>query len=216
MDRCDTLPNSHYSIQYLRERQLPANRWSKLYHIDKFSDIDKLGVKYERLDDLPRLVIPTFDKNNKLISLNGRSYDDTKGLRYIHINIADEFVPFGYDEYDYNKTAYVLEGQLDSLLLPNALSVNTSDLRKAIPFIRKQQTIFIPDSSPRNSAIVNRVKQLSKEDVAVSLLPEIDGCKDINDMVRKGLTIDHILSTIIDHTFSGLRLIMEIEKWRRI
>jgi DNA primase len=97
-------------------------KWTNWQIPEKF---DEKALKMEE----GRLVIPFFDKNNKMHCFQGRSLKKDSPLKYITIR-TNESVPkiFGLDKVNDNKKYYVLEGPIDSIFLFNSVACAGGDL----------------------------------------------------------------------------------------
>lgn len=203
---------------YVSSRKLPKYSF---YYAENFS---KLAAKYnpvfEELEIAgPRLVIPFFDRSGNIFAFQGRDLTGKSDLKYITISINPKIPTiFGIDKVSRSKQVLIVEGPLDSLFLPNCVAaVNSSlvataeTLQKAI---NKEQIVLIYDNEPRNPEIVKAYEKAIKAGYKIVIWPKIiDGIKDINDMVLRG--IDYI-NIIKQNTYSGLMANIEFSKWKKL
>ena len=132
MDRVDKLDPNHMAVQYVKSRQIPEDKWKRLYHIDDISKISQLAPKYkDRIKTTePRLVIPFFNESGRMTGLTLRDYGNSN-LRYIMVKINEEFPTiFGLDVIHKEHPVKIVEGPLDSLFLDNCLAAAGSAFNK--------------------------------------------------------------------------------------
>lgn len=216
MDRCDSLDQSHPAIRYLNDRQVPVNKFSNLYYLDDSRKVDQLDQRYkDRLNSSdPRIVIPAFNKINKLVGLTMRAIDPNAKLRYIAIKLRDDQpMIFNLNTVDFTKTVYCVEGPFDSLFLPNAVAVGGSSLLKAMPLL-PQTTTFVFDNQPRNKEIISLMRTAVDKGASICLWPDV-GAKDINEMIVNGMTTEQIVSIIDNNTYKGLTAKINLSQWRK-
>ena len=150
---------------YLRHRKIPSHKWDELYYIENCQALSKLDYKYKErvFGNDPRLVIPFYTRQGKLIGVSGRALNDNK-LRYLTLKF-DENEPliYGLRTVDYNKKVYVTEGPIDSLFLPNSIAVAGSDFAKLNTIVPTEQAIVVFDNEPRAPEIVKKLSQIIDE-----------------------------------------------------
>ena len=212
------LPEDHYCRKYIVGRMIPERVWSLLYFTENFKTFatamePETPESAEKSPEDPRLVIPFFDARGNMTMAQGRSFDPKCDLRYITIKREDRTNKcYGLERLDFNRTKLVVEGPLDSLLLPNCLASADADLLKV------NGDIYIPDNQPRNREIVRRVHKMIKQGVKVCLLPSsLDKHgKDINEYIINGVKTMDLLRIIAQNTHQGLRAELEFAKWKKV
>jgi len=162
--------------------------------------------------DHSRIVIPWRDRDNKIIGYSARALDDSQEQKYYRIFVDDDIKEkfFGLDRLDESKQIYVLEGEIDSLMLPNAIAVSNSKLHSYI----NKKAIYIPDADRRNPHICRGIKEMIDMGLRVCLMPKSLPEKDLNKLVEVGWTTDQLLAMIKEHTVSGLTAKLEFSKWK--
>ncbi len=217
-DSIDTLPENHIAVKFLVGRNIPRDRWDELYYIENIKDIGNLSKGYCKkiTSDEPRIIIPFYNRQNKLIAVDCRALDDHH-IRYLTVTInKDESPIYNLNKIDYNQRVFVLEGPFDSMFLPNAIAVGTSDLKKVRKFVDKTNSTFILDNQPRNKEIVKITRKLILNDFEVFIWPEIPE-KDINELVTsQKLASDELLQLINRHTFSGMAGYAAFVRWKKV
>lgn len=219
MDRVDRLESGHQAVEYCEHRQIPREQWHRLYYVDNISNISQLSDKYrDRITTKePRLVIPTFDANDKLVHMTCRAFSDDL-IRYLTVNVAEPpHPPFGIDKFDRTKRGFVVEGPLDSLFVPNSVARGTSDLKGAIPWVIKENVTLIFDNQPRNREIVKLMQRHIDQGFTLMIWPDGTGQKDINNIIMEGeMTANQLMTVINNNTFNGLALQVKFNKWKKI
>jgi hypothetical protein len=206
----DNLNNSHPAREYILNRKLPT---SALYYTEKFQEWTN-SVKPNTFEDIrkdePRIIIPFKDKEGAVFGFQGRSLC-SDGLRYITI-LLEENQPkiFGLDTLDYEKTIYITEGPLDSLLVSNAIAMAGADA--SIRDIGGSDYVFVYDNEPRNLQITSRIREHIANGERVVIWPSTIKEKDINDMYLAGHDVQ---STIESNTYQGLTATLKLNDWQK-
>jgi len=231
----NTLPVFSSVYRYIKEeRQIPKDKMNRLYYTDNLQAyVKKLYTKYgHNIEDIEekypkdaRIVIPTIDSDNKLIAMSCRAVGDTdKALRYITVKL-DEFAPkvFGMNHVDFNKKVYVVEGQIDSLYLPNALAVGGSSLHIVESLLSPTEhgvdIVYVHDNQPRNREIVREVKRSVESGAKVCIWgpnTQIKYGKDIGTMIEYGMTPEQVRWEIDKRTFTDIQARLEYSRWAKI
>jgi len=192
------IPRKHYKLMYVAKN---FYKWASRY---------KPEFK-ESKDDSPRLVLPYFDLHGRVIGFTARTFAPKVEPRYIHLRLDKDidFV-YGTERIDPSKKIYVCEGQIDSFFVDNCVAVGGANY--STPFMNsiKSNCVIIPDSDwKRNSQVAKQLKKAIVAGFSVCMLPDNISGKDLNDIVKAGLTIEE-LKTIIDrHTYTGLTAQLE-------
>lgn len=211
-----SLSDDHIAKQYILKRKLPDYSLDLLYFAEDFKSFTE-SVSDKKLDRTsPRIVIPFFSVDGKLIAFQGRALDDYS-MRYITVKIdRDVEKIFGLDRVNTKKQIIVVEGPFDSLFIPNAVAVADSNLAAAGNIFDKGTLVLVPDNEPRNRNIVENVERFIKSGFSVCLFPESIKEKDINEMVLSGLTKEEISGIINQYTYKDLRAKLEFIRWRKV
>ena len=163
-----------------------------------------------------RLIIPFFDKEKRLIAVQGRALGESK-IRYITVKIQDDVPKFyGLDRIDETKTVYVVEGPIDSMFLENAVATADSNLESIINVLPKDKVVLVFDNEPRNKEIVKKINLAIENHFNVVIWPEYIDSKDINEMILNGFSPDEIQDIISNNTFVNLRAKMEFVNWKKV
>lgn len=216
--RLSDLREDHPARVYAKNRSLPPKALEILYYTPnfiKFTNSIIPGKLREFKDDEPRLIIPFIDRNGKLFGYQGRSFFKHT-MRYISIMIDEQQTKlFGYDRVNLNKKIYILEGGLDSLFLDNAVATAQGDLTAADHLFKGKRCVYIPDKDRRNREIIKLIEKLIVLNKSVCLLPQDLPGKDLNEAVQSGIDPNDIQRIVDENTFSGARLQLEFNLWKK-
>lgn len=162
--------------------------------------------------DHARLIIPWRDRSKHIIGYSARALDSSQEKKYFRIFVDDTAKErfFGLDRVDESKQIYVLEGEIDSLMIPNAIAVSNGKLHTYM----NKDAVYIPDSDVRNPHIMKNVSDMIEKGLRVCMLPT-DLPKDLNEMRQTGMTSDKILSVINNNTFKGLEAKLKFNSWKK-
>ena len=229
------LPVFHSVYKYLKQdRLIPADKLERLYYTDNLQQfVALLAHKYNhKIDDITekypcdaRIIIPTVDRRGNLISLAARATPgntQTK-LRYITVKL-DEFASkiYGMDFADFSKPLHCVEGQIDSLYLPNCVAVGGSSLHmleSLLPDGHNMDITYIHDNQPRNKEIVREVKKTIDSGCKVVIWESNSAMKygkDIGTMVEYGMSLDKLRWEVHRRTFSEIEAQIEFGKWAKV
>ncbi|MDP7367211.1 MAG: DNA primase [Candidatus Pacebacteria bacterium] len=211
------LDEEHFARKYFESRKLPESFKDKVYFAEDFKKWaeDISNIDYSNLGkEEPRMVIPFFDTEGKLIAAQGRALGRNE-LRYITIKV-DEDSPkiYGLDRLTPETTTYIVEGPIDSMFLPNCLAVAGGDLQSIK--IDKKQCVLIFDNEPRNEHTVKKLMKSIDDGWEVVIWSKGKKFKDINDLIMSGLSTDEILEMINKTTMKGLRADWAAREWRNV
>jgi hypothetical protein len=82
--------------------------------------------------------------------------------------------------------------------------------------VPKENIILCPDREPRNREIVKLINRFMEENYRVCLMPDSMEGKDINEHVINGFSSEQLEQIILKNTLSGLRLHMELSRWKKV
>lgn len=148
------------------------------------------------------LVIPYY-RNNKVIFYQARNLAEDGRVKYQSPSEGKETAIFGYDEiYKYtDEPLYVHEGFFDAHIFGNSVAVFGNKMTdEQIEILNRcnRQKIVIPDRRGNGDVLA---KQGLENDWAVSI-PDIGGCKDVNDAVKKYGKM-YVVKTVMDNVRTG-------------
>lgn len=204
------LPKNHKARLYIENRKIPFKFYNGIYYAEKYKAFINSVIenKFENLEnDEPRIVIPIYDIFKKLKGFQGRSLDKYAKARYITIlTDKEELNSCGLERLDTSKEIFVLEGFFDSLFLPNAISMNSSDIdfSKLEKLASKEKFIFIYDNEKRNKEIRRKMLKVVRNGFRLVIWSNSIKGKDINEMVLNGYPPEYLLSLIKNNIYKGL------------
>ena len=188
----------------MQSRNIPNDKWDRLYYIDNIKNIVQLNDKYTKsiVTEEPRLVIPFFDQDGMLMSVSLRAMRG-ETLRYILVKVKEDApTVFGLDKVDTSKPISVVEGPIDSLFLENSIACSGTSFNKIEQLnLNRDKITVVFDNQPRNKDVVKLVEKYVDLDYNVVIWPETVVQKDINDMVNDGIDVRDVISS---NTHSGL------------
>lgn len=215
----ESLDDNHSAKKYIASRKIPNKYWNQLYYADDFkqfiiatfTDHDQSKLK----DNDARIVIPFYDRDKKLLGVQGRAIG-ASNVRYITIKQNEDYKKiFGLDRLDLSKKVYVVEGPIDSLFLDNAVATMDANLSSVVDTI-KTNFVLVFDNEPRNKEIIRNMERAMKKNFPICVWPSNIEQKDINDMVLSGLTSQQIQSMIDENTFTDLKAKLQFNVWRKV
>lgn len=217
------LAKDHPAVEYVKSRQIPVDKYDRMYYIDKFYRYINNNVPLKFSHDLEskydhgRLVFPLISTDHKLVGVIGRSLDPNAKLRYITIKFDPNVNKiYGLDHLDLREHAYVTEGAIDSLFLPNALAFAGTDGSLDGVFAGKNQFTIVLDNQPRNSEVVSKYSKYITQGYNICLWPDNIKSKDINQMILDGIAVPDVVSIVRDNTFTGLNASIRFSKWKKV
>ena len=202
------------ALLYCTRRKLPIYEFDFRYaknfiewangNTDKFKEWK--GV------DHSRIIIPWRDRNQKIIGYSARALDSNQEQKYYRIFIDDDIKEkfFGIDRLDDTKQVYVLEGEIDSLMIPNAVAVANGKLQQYM----NPNAIYIPDNDRRNKHIMLNVSRMIDAGLKVCLMPADLPSKDLNGLVECGWSTKDILGMIHKNTVQGMSGKLQFNLWK--
>lgn len=218
LQRIDSLDESHPAYQYCVQRKIPKDKFELLYFCKAFKKWSN-SIKFKFMDeenDIPRLIFPFFDTHGRVFAYSARAFGKEEP-KYISIKIDDDKEKvYGLERVNWREKIYVVEGQIDSLFLPNCIAVGGSSFD--VPEVQKIKTncVIVMDNEPRNKDIVKQLGKYIDLGYTVCIYPDDLDKKDINDMVLSGMTVDEIVELINKNSFSGLSASLRFANWKKV
>ena len=196
--------------QYLENRKLDP---TKFYYTDKFKEwtnTQKQTFDYIGKDE-PRIIIPMYDTEQKMIGFQGRSLIPNS-VKYITIMI-DEEAPkiYGLDKINKEKPIYIIEGPFDASLVENSIAMCGADVD--IGSLGWSDYIYVYDNEPRSREITTRIRKTIDGGDKVVIWPTSIEEKDVNDMILGG---HDVMGMLKSNTYSGLKAKIKFNNWKKI
>ncbi len=215
LDRVDTLKPTHVAYKFCESRGLPD--FTRLYHCPLFYAWSNYVLSEQKFSDKalfydhPRLVIPFFGADGKMIGYQGRDYRPNSDAKYVTILTDDRYPKiYGLDRLQPGSDVYAVEGPIDSMFLPNGIAFAGG--KHSVLKQLNCDPIIIYDNEPRSRFTVEKIASAIEDGYRVVIWPKYVSEKDVNDMVLSGLPV---LDIIKDHTYSGLSAKLELTSWKR-
>ena len=211
------LDKEHFARKYFESRKIPESFKDKVYFAEDFKEWAQSVSKidYSNLGkEEPRMVIPFFDMEGKLIAAQGRALGKNE-LRYITVKVEEDSLKiYGLDRWNPEDHTYIVEGPIDSMFLPNCLAVAGGDLLTYNG--DKEKTTLIFDNEPRNIHTIKKIMDSISKGWSVVIWSKERKFKDINDLIISGLSTDEILDMINTRTMKGLEADWTAREWRNV
>ena len=215
LDRLDKLPEKHEAVLFCKARNIPKEKYEKIYYINNVADIVQLNESYKEgiKGQEPRLVLPFYDYFGQLSGVTCRAIRG-EALRYITIKIKEDTpLVFGIKDIDKNKPIYVVEGPIDSLFLDNCVAVAGTSFNKIENIkLDKEKIVMVVDNQPRNKEVCKLIENLIDNGYSTVIWPQHIEAKDINEMVQTGIDVKTVISKNI---YSGLTAKAKFIAWKR-
>lgn len=220
-ESCDKLPADHECTQYLINRNIPKDKWSRLLFTEHYKDFcDEVNKNHGKtLDNDKRLVIPYYSEYGELVAVSGRALEtSSEKLRYVTVRTtdSDDMLIYGVDNVDITKRLYIVEGPLDSLFINNCVAAGSTSLLQASKKLSAPDIVLVFDNEPRNKEVVNIIKKAIDAGEKVVVWDEFIEGKDINEMVNKGKSVSEIKNIIDQSVYSGLEAQLKFNLWKRM
>lgn len=213
------LPSEHYVRNYIEvERKIPKKFFNEIFYVENFKDfLDKYFPNHGK-DDVPndeRIVLFYTNELGEITNIAGRALPNSNTrIRYCTVKVTDEKKIFGLHRVSKKDRIYVLEGQFDSLFLPNAVASGDSNLGGVAEYLKECETVLVYDNEPRNKDIVKQIEKSIEKKYTVCLLPEYLPGKDINEIIQK-ISPEELKKIVDEHSYNGLHAKLMFAVWKR-
>lgn len=221
-ERLDSLPETHPIINYVKHRMIPRGKWDRLWFTNDWpklvNSVNPGTYKFEKNE--PRLVIPIFNKENKIESFQGRALLKAQSgqFKYMTIKAYPEATKiYGDDTVNPGKMVFFLEGPLDSLFVENGMAITGGSLSLSeVPYPHNRA--WIMDHEPRKEDTIKRMEKLVRSGEKVVFWDKAPWkSKDINDMIMKeGATVEQINDYVRNNIASGLSAKLRLKSYAKV
>lgn len=208
------LSNDHECKDYVISRKIPESFHKDLFYAENFLEFVCKFDKDKKVGEEPRLIIPIKDSSGTLVGFQGRAIYPSE-VKYITIklNADQQYLAYGMDRVDRKSRVYVLEGPIDSMFVPNSVAILGMN-HELDPSI--ENPVFVLDNEPRNREVIKQYEKLIEDDRKICIWPDDVKQKDINDMIKSGLSVSDILSMINSNTYQGMTAKLRMIQWKKI
>jgi hypothetical protein len=217
LKKISDLEEDHPARLYCVNRKIPEKFFDILYLTDKFMTLVN-QVKpnaYKITKDHPRLIIPFYDTTGKFFAFQGRAFGKEQP-KYLTVKLDEKKQKvYGLERVSFQRPIFITEGPLDSLFIDNCLAAAGADLilKNKIP---NEQVTYIFDNEPRNKEIVNRIYKVIEQNYNVVIWPDDIQLKDVNDIIKSGVSINQLKEIISNNTYSKLSAMTKLNYWKKV
>ncbi len=216
LPRISDLPPDHIAVRYLTDRKVPSILYDEIYYSEDFESFGKSINDTRNYFSDPKIVIPFKQKDGSVYGVICRTLNKYSKYRYIIIKPEGEEreLIYGIDKLDITSKIYILEGPIDSMMIPNAIAVSGLKVmtESSLPG-DKDLCVFVYDNEPRNKDVINRVSGAIEHGYNVCIWPEYIKEKDVNDMILNGINAQQIID---ENTYSGLMAKVKLIEWSKV
>lgn len=218
--KISSLDPNHPARQYVANRRIPRDFWSRLYYAEDFPQWVNEKIEKDKFNSSfheARLVIPLFDKNNTLHGVQGRALGPSE-VRYISIITNGSIPPiWGLDRVRFNDPTPVMEGPIKAMFVNNGISACGGSIESSVYSLPRENLIICYDNEPRKLETCKKIYHALQQGYRVCLWPDELTEKDADDMVNKqGYSIDRLSKLIYDSSVSGMVGLQKFNNWKRI
>jgi len=215
LPKISRLSDDHYAKIWTDRRMIPYDKVD-IRFAENFVDWthgNTTKFKSWKGDDHARIVMPWRDRNDKIIGYSARAFDSNQARKYYRIFVDDQVKErfYGFDRLNFNRNIFVVEGEIDSMMIDNCIAVSNGLLSTYL----NRNAIYVPDIDVRNPQIMKNVLGLINLGLKVCMLPDNLGGKDLNELTCSGMKRLELKQLIKEHTFSGIRATLEYNLWRK-
>lgn len=222
------LEEDHPARRVVEQRLIPGEHWKHLYYASNFhtfvEGVQEGLAEKKNISPDPRLVIPVYSREGKLVGVQGRAILD-RGARYVTVKFDDTHpMIFGLHRWTPSMMTYMVEGPIDSMFIPNGIGALGSDLPSKAKVFREltalgpEKITMVFDNEPRNTQIVRITEAAIGQGYLVFVWPETISpqVKDINDLA-KAYTFegDELLEFLVSRTYVGMMAKLKFSMWRK-
>ncbi len=120
-----SLKRTHHARLFYEGRKIPNSFLDKVFYAEDFREwaISVSEIDYSNLGrEEPRMVIPFFDTEGKLIAAQGRALGSHE-LRYITIKVTEDSPKvYGLERWESKTHTYIVEGPIASMFIPDGVA----------------------------------------------------------------------------------------------
>lgn len=175
------------AIKYCIGRKIPENLFESLYYC--------IHPKCTWTN----MVIFPFWKGEKIYGFQGRSI---KEKRFNTFSKNDGFKVYNIFNVDMQKTVYVFESIIDSMMVDNSIAMVGADLSEVIQERLNRREIYAFDND--DTGINKSIKYLEKGKKVFCWPNELSGIKDANQAIVQGMTRDKLHKIINENVVEGI------------
>lgn len=214
-----SLPPEHIARRFAASRMIPDERAAELAYADDFYGWARKIVpdKYKGMRREARLVIPFLGADGTPTALQGRALGDSDA-RYVTVTVRpDRPMLYGLERLRGGEPVLALEGPIDAMFLSNAVASGGGDITRELgrAALSPEQVVVVYDCEKRHPATVAKMRRAAERGYGVCVWPDSTQHKDINDMVRAGISPRSVREVIDSSTYRGAAALAMIAAWNR-
>lgn len=222
LKKISSLRPEHPAGRYVRERLIPNEYHALLQWCPNFMEWSNQLVpgKFKpaaiKAHDEGRVIIPFINKHRRFFGYTGRSLAAEAEVRYITIVLNGlEILLWGLDRHDPKRKAWVVEGPIDAMFIPNTIALAGSGISSLTKVGERDSLIVAYDNEPRSKETKAKILSAIDNGYPVVIWPDDLEPKDINKMVLAGYSISHIENMMQRHTYKGIGARMRLDAWSK-
>jgi len=216
LTKVSELSENHPVLEYVQDRKIPEEHYDKLYLCDKFMEfVNKVKPQTFPFikQDHPRLIIPFYDYDGKLFAFQGRAFGKEQP-KYLTIKLKESKRKiYGLERVNLQLPINIVEGPIDSLFIDNCLAMGGADM--FFDRVPAEQITYIFDNEPRNKEIIKRMYDVIEKDFNIVIWPEHIQSKDVNDMIKSGMSKEEVSDIISTNTFAKLEALTKLSYYKK-
>jgi len=103
------------------------------------------------------------------------------------------------------------------MFIPNSIATAGGDLVSALSNVQtaKSTLVVVYDNEPRSKETIKKIDKAIIQGYNVVIWPDNFEHKDVNDMVKAGLSSDFIKYIIDQNTYKDLAAMLALKKWSK-
>lgn len=219
-ERLDKISDEHPAKKYMLNRLIPHDKMHLFYFTMNWKTVANSIAKdtYPDEEPEPRIVIPIYNRDGKMESVQGRALRKSDAIRYITIKSHENASKiFGVERVDNtDKPVFIFEGPIDSIFIPNGIAMSGGQVDpNVVPF--RGRRAWVLDNENRSPDTMKRYEKLIEQGENVVLWDQAPWIsKDINDMILKEkVNPITIYEYLCNNIVSGLRANNRFIRWKK-
>lgn len=213
------LPLDHVAVHYcLNTRKLPQSVLTDLYYtLDLNALVNSLDPTgdYSKTPNWQCVVFPLRRVDGSIFGLQARTIDRKGFLTFKFDDTMDKV--YGLHKLKQNLPKFVFEAIIDSMFIPNSLAVvGGSVTQNLLKYADTKNTYIALDNEPRHKDVKRRMAVAIELGYKVCFWQYDSSLKDVNDMVKAGITSREIVKHIVDNSCSGLAAKVKLSSWSKV
>lgn len=223
------LNKGHPCREYLKARRLSKKDLERCFYIPSFKKYIKNRLElFEskstlkgilRSNDCEGFLSYCCNPDGSKFAITFRTYNTDERRFFILKFKNHKEKSFGLETLNKNNDVFIVEGFIDSFMLPNCCARLGGDIYVlADKLIREgYNPICVYDNEPRSKDTKNRIREGIKQGHSIVVYDSSFKMKDINDELLKGNINNkkELVRYLKSRTFTGFKLQLEFNKWVR-